>query len=150
MSQSLSKILLHLVFSTKNRERWIDDSIRFDLHAYLAGACRKLGSEAYRIGGTDDHVHIACTLPRTMSVSKLMEEIKKSSSSWMKDQGRNYYDFAWQAGYGAFSLGESQLSVLIKYIENQERHHKTHSFKEELLGILKKYDVAYDEDYLWD
>ena len=76
MSQSLSKVMLHLVFSTKNRERWLDVGIRPDLHAYLAGTCRAVGSEAYRVGGTDDHVHIACTLPRTLTISKLLEEIK--------------------------------------------------------------------------
>ena len=150
MSQSLSKILLHLVFSTKNRECWIDACIRPSLHAYLAGACRAVGSEAYRVGGTDDNIHIACTLPRTITVSKLLEEIKKSSSAWMKTQGQDYVKFTWQAGYGAFSLGQSQMSVLLNYIEGQEEHHKTRTFKDEFIEFLKRYGVEYDEKYLWD
>ena len=150
MSQSLSKILLHLVFSTKNRERWLDAKIRTDLHAYLAGACRAVGSDAYRAGGTDDHVHIACSLPRTLTVSKLLEEIKKSSSSWMKKQGQAYGGFFWQAGYGAFSLGQSQMSAVLRYIDGQEQHHRTQTFKEEFREFLEKYGVEYDEKYVWD
>ena len=142
--------MLHLVFSTKNRECWIDAGIRPGLHAYLAGACRAVGSEAYRVGGTDDHIHIACTLPRTITVSKLLEEIKKSSSAWMKTQGKDYVKFAWQAGYGAFSLGQSQISTLLIYIEGQEEHHRTRTFKEEFIEFLKRYGVEYDEKYLWD
>ena len=110
---SLSKVLLHLVFSTKNREAMIPQNIQPDLHAYLAGICHGLKSEAYRVGGTANHVHMACTLPRTLSISKLLEEIKKSSSVWIKKQDESLNSFAWQAGYGAFSLGRSQLNDLI-------------------------------------
>jgi REP element-mobilizing transposase RayT len=150
MPQSLSKILLHVVFSTKNRNCWIDERLRPDLHAYLAGACRGVGSEAYRVGGTDDHVHIACSLPRTLTVSKLLEEIKKSSSARVKTQGTDYAQFSWQAGYGAFSLGYSQMSALLRYIDGQEEHHRTRTFKEEFVELLEKYGVDYDEKYLWD
>ena len=121
-----------------------------DLHAYLAGTCRALGSEAYRVGGTEDHVHIACTLPRTMTVSKLLEETKKTSSAWFKGHDTRCHDFSWQAGYGAFSLGQSQLPSLIRYIDNQQEHHRTKSFRKELLELLQKYGVEYDERYLWD
>jgi len=150
MPQSLSQILLHLVFSTKNRERWIGPDIRPNLHAYLAGACRALHSEAYRVGGTDDHVHIACTLPRTTAVSKLLEETKKASSAWVKQQGSQYAAFAWQAGYGAFSLGQSQLPALLRYVDKQEEHHRQRTFQEEFVEFLKRYRVEYDERYLWD
>lgn len=150
MAQSLSQIILHLVFSTKNRERWIDQNVRLNLHAYLAGACRAIDSEAYRVGGTDDHIHIACTLPRTLTVSKLLEAIKKSSSVWMKTQGGEYTAFAWQAGYGAFSLGQSQLPVLLRYIDKQEEHHRQRTFKEEFRIFLERYGVPCDEKYLWD
>ena len=109
-----------------------------------------MNAEAYRVGGVADHVHLACTLPRTMTVSKLLEEIKKSSSAWMKQQSPAYHDFAWQAGYGAFSLGQSQLDTLIAYIDRQEIHHRKRTFKEELVEILKRYGVAYDERYIWD
>lgn len=150
MLQSLSKVLLHVVFSTKNREKSIPDHLRGDLHAYLAGICRARGAEAYRIGGTDDHVHIACTLPRTITMAKLVEEIKRPSSAWMKQQESGSSLFAWQAGYGVFSLGQSQLPALLHYIDNQEQHHRTKSFKEELREILERYGVEYDEKYLWD
>ena len=150
MAQSLSKILLHLVFSTKNREPWINPDVRPALYAYLAGAVRALNAEAYRVGGVADHVHIACTLPRTMTVSKLSEEIKKSSSAWIKEQDVTCRNFAWQAGYGAFSLGQSQLAVLVAYIDNQEEHHRKRTFREEFVEFLKRYDVDYDETYLWD
>ncbi len=150
MAQSLSKILMHLVFSTKNRETWLIDSLRPKLHAYLAGACRAVGSEAYRVGGIDDHVHIACTLPRTLTVSKLLEEIKKSSSAWVKEQNTQFGAFSWQAGYGAFSLGQSQLPALLDYIDNQREHHQSRTFKEELLDFLNRYGIEYDERYIWD
>ncbi len=150
MAQSLSKILLHMVFSTKSRSPTIPPDLAKDLHAYLAGACRALGSEAYRVGGTEDHVHIACTLPRTMTVSKLLEEIKKTSSAWFKGQDARCRRFSWQAGYGAFSLGQSQLPTLIQYIDNQHEHHSTTSFRVEFLKLLKRYEVDYDERYLWD
>lgn len=150
MPQSLSKVLLHVVFSTKNREKTIPSHLRAKLHAYLAGICRAKGAQAYRVGGTEDHVHIACTLPRTLTQAKLLEEIKKPSSIWMKQQERGIPHFSWQSGYGIFSLGQSQLPTLIQYIDNQEEHYRTKSFKEELLELLEKYDVAYDEKYLWD
>jgi putative transposase len=150
LAQSFSKILLHLVFSTKNRERWIRNSFQPKLFAYLAGACRAVGCKAYRVGGTEDHVHISCTLPRTLTVSKLLEEIKKSSSAWVKNQDEKLRSFSWQAGYGAFSLGESQLPQLLRYIGNQSEHHRIVTFQEEFLEFLKRYGVDYDERYLWD
>lgn len=124
--------------------------MRLRLHAYLAGACRANGSHAYRVGGTDNHVHIACTLPRTLAISKLLEEIKKTSSAWMKRQDATFAKFAWQTGYGAFSLGQSQLQTLIRYIDNQEEHHRNRTFEDELIDTLRKYNVEYDARYLWD
>jgi putative transposase len=150
MPQSLSKITLHVVFSTKNHNRWIDDKLKAGLHAYLAGICRKLGSEAYRVGGTEDHVHIACSLPRTLTVSKLIEEIKKSSSAWVKTQGMAYDRFSWQAGYGAFSVGQSQMPILLRYIDGQKGHNRTQTFKEEFQAFLHKYGVEFNENHVWD
>jgi putative transposase len=150
MSQSLSQVLLHVVFSTKHRQPLLAEDIQPQLHAYLARACRALGSQAYRVGGTDNHVHIACSLPRTLTISKLMEEIKKSSSIWIKDKDENCRNFSWQAGYGAFSLGQSQLPRLLQYIDNQHEHHRKQSFEEELIELLQRYQVDYDERYLWD
>ena len=150
MPQSLSKVIRHVVFSTKNREKTIPCHLSPNLHAYLAGLCRSKGSQAYRVGGTEDHIHIACTLPRTLTMAKLLEEIKKSSSIWMKQQEQGISHFSWQAGYGIFSLGQSQLPALLQYIDNQEEHHRTRTFKEELIELLEKYGVEYDEKYLWD
>ncbi len=150
MTQSISRILLQLVFSTKNREPWLDPVIRPRLHAYLAGTIRALNAEAYRVGGVADHVHVACLLPRIMQVSKLLETIKSSSSKWLKQQSPIYNGFAWQSGYGAFSIGPSQLDTLIAYIENQEEHHRFRSFKEEYIDFLNQYGIRYDERDLWD
>ena len=150
MAQSLSKILLHIIFSTKNRSDLILDELEEELHAYLAASIRSNGSNAYRIGGTQNHIHIACTLSRTITVSKLIETIKTSSSKWMKKKDKRCNDFSWQAGYAIFSLGQSQLSTLLKYIERQKEHHRKKTFKEELLEFMKNYGVDYDERYLWD
>ncbi len=149
MAQSLSHILLHLIFSTKDRDTVIPDELKDELYSYLAAACDAHGSHAYRIGGMPDHVHIACTLPRTVTVSKLTEEIKKSSSKWIKERDRRCGGFSWQGGYGAFSLGQSQLDALIRYIDLQREHHEKKTFKDEFIAFLHKYKVDYDERYLW-
>jgi putative transposase len=109
-----------------------------------------MNSEAFRVGGNDNHIHIACTLPRTVTTSKLLEEIKKSSSAWIKKQPGGPAGFLWQSGYGAFSVSQSQLSALIRYIDRQEEHHRTKTFNDELVELLEKYCVEYDEKYLWD
>ena len=150
MAQSLSNVLLHLVFSTKNRRPWINLEIEEELFKYVAGICRELKCPSHKIGGSDDHLHIACTLSRTMAVSKLMEEIKSSSSKWIKTKGDRYADFAWQNGYGAFSIGQSQLGDLGHYIGKQREHHRRLTFQEEYRRLLAKYGVEFDERYVWD
>ena len=150
MPQSFASLYCHVTFSTKNREPSIPPSLQPVLHAYLAGACRAVSSEALRVGGTENHVHIACTLPRTLAVSQLLEAIKKSSSQWIKKQDDANRHFAWQAGYGAFSLGQSQLPALIRYIVTQPEHHLVRSFDDELRDLLHRYGVVYDDRYLWD
>ena len=150
MAQSLSRILLHVVFSTKKRVAMIPPDLESDLHAFIAGACRKVGSDAFRVGGTANHVHIACTPPRTVTVSKLVQDVKQSSSKWIKAQDDRCASFAWQSGFGAFSFGQSQFDKVIRYVENQQEHHRTKTFKEELTEILERYAVKYDERYLWD
>jgi putative transposase len=107
-------------------------------------------SEAFRVGGTNNHIHLACTLPRTLTQSQLLEEIKKSSSAWIKKQSGGSGHFSWQAGYGAFSVSQSQLPALMRYIDGQEEHHRIKTFEQELVELLKKYRVGYDEKYLWD
>ena len=148
MSQSLSKVLLHIIFSTKNRQPFLTGEQRLKTHAYIASIIRNLGGYVYLVGGTEDHVHIATTLPRTISQSDFLKEIKKDSSKWLKTQGID--DFSWQKGYGVFSISHSHLNDLSKYIEAQMEHHRKICFKDELMRFLKKYNVKYDENFLWD
>lgn len=150
MPQSLSQVIVHLVFGTKDRRPWLDPGIRPRLHAYLASVCRDCDSQAYRVGGVADHVHIAARLSRTISQADLVEKIKKTSSGWMKKQGGSYAGFFWQRGYGSFSIGWSQLGNLLRYIDHQEAHHHTHTFQEEYRALLTKYGVEFDERYVWD
>jgi putative transposase len=148
MPQSLSKVLVHLIFSTKHREPLIGEALRPRLHAYIVGILENLKSPSLQTGGTSDHVHSLCALSRTISQADLLEELKKSSSKWMKAEG--VPTFSWQAGYGAFSIGESQVEVLIRYIQNQQEHHRKMTFQEEFRKFLDRYKVAYDERYVWD
>ena len=149
MPQSLSRVLVHLVFSTKNREPTIGAEIRPRLHGYLIRTLENLKSPSIQTGGVADHVHILFALGRTTSQSKIVEEVKKSSSKWMKQEG-GVPDFSWQAGYGAFSIGESQVDAVVSYIQNQEEHHRKVTFQDEYRKFLQKYQLEYDEKYLWD
>jgi REP element-mobilizing transposase RayT len=150
MPQSLSQVILHVVFSTKDRHPWLDLTIRPRMHAYLATLCRDCDCPTYRVGGAVDHVHIATRLARTLSQAELLEKIKKTSSAWIKTQGEQYGSFFWQGGYGDFSIGWSQLEELVRYIDRQEQHHRTQTFQEEYRSLLQKYHVEFDERYVWD
>jgi putative transposase len=148
MPQSLAKVLVHLVFSTKNRERLVPRDLLPHLHAYLVGILANLKCPSLQTGGTPDHVHTLFNLGRTAALSEVVEELKKSSSKWMKTQ--RVPTFAWQAGYGAFSVSESQVAVVVRYIQNQEEHHRVVSFQEEVRRFLDEHRIAYDERYIWD
>jgi putative transposase len=150
MAQSLSNVLLHLVFSTKHRRRWIDLAIEAELFPYVATICNTLRCPSHAIGAADNHIHIACSLSRTITVSKLVQEIKQDSSKWIKLKGPQLADFAWQNGYGAFSIGQSQLDDLRGYIRSQRDHHRRVSFQDEFRELLKRYEIAFDERYVWD
>ena len=150
MAQSLSNVLVHLVFSTKNRRRRIDVAIEEELFKYVSGICREWSCPAHKVGASDDHVHIACSLGRTTSISKLVEEIKTGSSKWIKTKGDRYAEFCWQNGYGTFSVGQSQLEDLRRYIGNQREHHRRITFQDEYREFLKRYEVVCDERYVWD
>jgi REP element-mobilizing transposase RayT len=150
MPQSLSFLLIHMIFSTKDRTPIHDTSILPSLHAYLATVARNAGCECYRAGGVADHAHLAIRLSRTTATSKLVEELKTSSSKWLKTQSPSLAKFAWQRGYGAFSVGPSDLATLIHYIDTQEAHHQKHTFQEELRAFLTKYSLECDERYVWD
>lgn len=150
MPQSLVKNYIHIVFSTKHRENFIDEKIEKELFSYIAAVCKDFESQALQIGGTDNHIHILCTLSRKLALMKLVQEIKAHSSKWIKTKGKKYENFFWQGGYAAFSVNEENLFQMINHIKNQRQHHQTNDYKDELIGILNKYRIQYDEKYLWD
>lgn len=150
MPQSLSKNLVHLIYSTKNREPLLHSEIRHDLFAYQSGILNQLESPALVIGGVADHVHTLFCLSKNHSLAKVIEELKKGSSKWLKTQAHALHNFHWQAGYGAFSVSQSNVEDVKRYIENQEEHHRTKTFKEEFVAFLKTHEMNYNESYLWD
>jgi len=150
MSQSLARLCVHLVFSTKHREPFLHDLIRADLHAYMATVLKNLGCPVLIINSVKDHVHILLDLGRTISASAAVEEVKKSSSKWIKTQGVELSTFAWQAGYGAFAVSESNVAAVRKYIATQAEHHRKTSFQDEYRAFLTKHNITFDERYVWD
>ncbi len=148
MSQSLARNVIHLIFSTKQREPLIIPSIRDELFRYLAGTLNGIMCPAIKVGGVADHVHLLFSLARTVTLSKAVEETKKSSSKWMKEKGSPL--FYWQNGYAAFSVSPSNEDEVEDYIARQEEHHRTRLFQDEYREFLKKHEVAWDERYVWD
>lgn len=149
MAQTLTRLLVHVVFSTKDRRPLIDADIEARLHAYIVGICSNLESTALAIGGMENHVHLLVNLSKNVALSAFMMTLKKESSRWIKTASGAYADFHWQDGYGAFTVGESQVEAVTEYIRNQKERHKTVSFEEELLAFAQRYGVAYDPQYLW-
>jgi putative transposase len=149
MPQSLSKILIHLVFSTKNREPSIAPATQPRLHGYIVGILDQMKCNSIQTGGVADHVHVLFLLGRTCTPAQVVEEVKKSSSKWMKSEG-GVPDFSWQSGYGAFSISESHIDKVVQYIQNQEEHHRKITFQEEYRKLLDRYKIPYDEKYVWD
>jgi putative transposase len=148
MSQSFVQFYSHIVFHTKNNVQSIDEEVEDELCSYLGGILRNYRSIPIQIGGTSDHVHVLCTLPKTMSLADLVEEIKKSSSKWIKSKGPEYTDFYWQDGYGGFSVSSSQVDVVKNYIRNQKTHHQKVCFIDEYKSLLDEYKMPYEERYL--
>jgi len=151
MPQSLAKILVHTVFSTKDRRPFLRDKpLREELHRYLGGILTNHDCQPLIIGGVEDHVHILSTLSRTCQVAEMHKEVKRGSSLWIKTKGAEFQDFGWQNGYGIFSIGFSQIESVRDYIANQEQHHRKVSFQEEFGRLLKRYEIQFDERYVWD
>lgn len=148
MPQTLSFNLVHVIFSTKDRQALIPDELSETLHAYLSGAARNLGCECFRAGGVVDHVHLALRLAPTKAAAKTVSEIKTGSSVWMKQKGVK--GFAWQRGYGLFSVSPADIGALVQYIETQKAHHRKRGFQDEMRAFYAKYHVAFDERYVWD
>ncbi|MEI7731288.1 MAG: IS200/IS605 family transposase [Verrucomicrobiota bacterium] len=151
MPQSLSAVYIHLVFSTKDhRPQLRDQEFRTNLHAYLGGIAKQLECAPIIVGGVEDHVHLLLRLGRTISQADLVKELKRVSHQWVKDMGGEYKDFAWQKGYGVFSVSQSNLETVTEYIERQEEHHRKLSFQDELRRLLTKHKLEWDEKHLWD
>ena len=151
MAQSLARLWTHLIFSTKNRFPFLTDRVlRAETHAYLAEMLRKHDCETLIVGGIEDHTHALFALSRTLPIATVVKEVKRTSSGWIKEASRKLLKFHWQAGYAAFSVSQSNLQDVVRYIENQEEHHKRVTFQDEYRAFLKAYGVEYDERYVWD
>ena len=150
MGQSLSQMYIHLVTGTKFRQPLINPVIEDGLHAYMAGILKKMESPAIKINSVPDHIHILFRLSKNFALAKVVENVKKDSSKWMKDEGC-VKEFTWQIGYGAFSVSSSKVDVVKRYIERQKQHHKIKTFKDEIEEFVAKYDVIeYDAKYFWE
>ena len=150
MPQSLSSILIHLTFSTKNRQPLISPDIEGELRPYMATIFRGLKSPSLAIDGIRDHVRILFSLARVVAIADLVEEVKTETSKWIKTKGTEFRDFHWQKGYGAFSIGQSNVPALKRYLRNQKQHHRRVTFQDEYRKFLKSYEIDYDERYVWD
>ena len=150
MPQSLAGLLVHIVFSTKHRDRIMADDIRDELHACTGGIIDNLKGTLLHAGSVQDHVHLLAAHPRTCSPAELIEEIKTGTSKWIKTKGKQYKDFHWQAGYGIFSISPSHRLELEKYLDDQAEHHLKESYQDEFRRLLQKYGIEFDERYVWD
>ena len=150
MSQSLVRNYLHLIFSTKHRAPIIVPPYEQQLHSYIGGICKNLECLPLQVGGYTDHIHILCMLSKKIALIKLVEEVKSHSSKWIKTKNDSLQNFYWQNGYGAFSVNPTQVNKVTSYIINQHEHHNKKSFQDEYRLFLKKYQIEYDERYVWD
>jgi len=150
MSQSLSQLYVHLVFSTKDRAPVLHPEISERLHDYLAGIFDEIDPHSLKIGSATDHVHSLFALSKNLALCKAVEHVKTGSSKWLKTLGPRFRDFHWQAGYGGFSVSQSEVPRVTAYISKQTEHHRRRTFQDEYRRFLQKYQVAYDERYVWD
>jgi REP element-mobilizing transposase RayT len=150
MTHSLARIHVHLVFSTKHREAWIHDSARQALHRYMSGVLDKVDSPAVILNSVEDHVHVLFNLGRNVALSKVVEYLKTSSSRWLKTQEGIPARFSWQNGYGAFSVSETNMDAVRKYILKQQEHHKKKTYQTEYRTLLLQNGISLDGDRLWD
>jgi len=151
MPQSLSAVYIHLVFSTKERRHFLRDKARREsLHAYLGGISKQLECPPLLVGGVEDHVHLLARFARTITQAEWVKELKRVSNLWLKEQNKDFRDFAWQGGYADFSVSQSNLEQVKKYIAGQEEHHRKMTFQDEVRTLLRKHDLEWDERYVWD
>lgn len=150
MAHTFTNLLTHVIFSTKDRVPIIKPELKPNLHAYMGGIIRELKGKAVTIDGTTDHVHLLLWVPPTLSISETLGVLKSNSSKWVNDERRQRSAFAWQTGYGAFSVSHSNSPAVVRYIRTQEEHHKKVSFQEEFVSYLKKNGIPYDARYIWE
>jgi len=150
MANTYTSLHYHIIFSTKNRERWIGPEIEERVWAYLGGILKDNKMKPIQIGGIEDHVHVLCGAPATLAPSKISQLIKGGSSAWIHDAFPQLKSFGWQDGYGAFTVSKSSLPDVAVYIQGQREHHRTKTFQEEYVAFLKKHEIEYEERYLWD
>ena len=150
MASTYTNLLYHIVFSTKNREALIVPRLREELYPYIGGIIRGEGGTLLEIGGMPDHIHVVAKFKADPSVALMIKTFKAKSSKWVNERPGRKGRFAWQTGYGAFTVSASQLAKVRQYVRDQEEHHRVVSFKEEFITLLKKHGVEYDERYLWD
>ncbi len=151
MAQALSSVYLHLVFSTKKRRTYLkDDRVRADMCSYLGGVSKQLGVAPLLIGGGVDHIHALCRFGRSITLADWVKEVKRASSVWVKKHAPELHDFAWQSGYGVFSVSVSNIETVKSYIKEQGEHHKKLTFQEEYRLLLKKHGIEWDEQYVWE
>jgi REP element-mobilizing transposase RayT len=151
MPQSLAKIIVHTVYSNKERRPFLRDrALREELHRYLGGILSHLDCQPIIVGGVEDHVHLLANLSRTRQPAEMVKEVKRGASLWIKERAPSLRDFAWQNGYGIFSLRFSQVKAVRDYIAGQKAHHRQASFQEEFRALLRRYDITFNERYVWD
>jgi putative transposase len=149
MPQSLANLLVHLVFSTKDRAAWLQDEWRDDLHGYIGGLVRRCGADLLAANSVGDHIHLLFPLPRTFAIADLVREIKTGATAWIREKTASRR-FHWQAGYGAFSVSPGHKEAVVRYIAGQQEHHRTVTFQDEYRRLLAKYGLEHDERYVWD
>ncbi|MDQ5844737.1 MAG: IS200/IS605 family transposase [Acidobacteriota bacterium] len=150
MSGKYLSLLVHFTWSTAGREPWIERELRGDLFSYIGGIMNKKNAKLISAGGMFDHIHLYTSLPSTISIADFVNAVKANSSRWIHESSSRLSNFAWQEGYGAFSVSKSDEERVIQYVSNQEKHHEKRTFKQELITLLEKHGIEYDKRYLWN
>jgi REP element-mobilizing transposase RayT len=150
MPQSLAEIYIHLVFSTKNRQRVLPSELKTDLHSYMGGILRDLGCLPVEINTEPDHAHLLFVLSRTVTLAEVVGEVKKGSTNWLQRKHPDLTQFHWQSGYGAFSVSKSKVEIVRAHIRDQQQHHQSRTFQEEFRSLLQRHGIEFDERYVWD
>jgi REP-associated tyrosine transposase len=150
MAGKYLSLLVHFTWSTAGREPWLEVDIRDDLYSYIGGIMNNKKAKLIAAGGVFDHIHLYASMPSTISIADFVNAVKSNSSRWVHESYSRLRNFAWQEGYGAFSVSKSEEGRVVRYISTQEDHHRKRTFKQELIGLLEKHGIAYDERYIWD